>query len=396
MDYLKKKYRVVQISVALMNLIVIPLASFLYGRTIGEILEISGFAVFFTLGFLYFYNYLFHKKDFSYGNFEHPYRFLTAYSVSLVFTLLFPLVDREAWVFLCIAISVSLLSNSLLGIYVMSGFIFFSILLSGNLSAETFFVYFFGGFTGIILFNDIDENFKVTPSIITSSLVMFILECYGFVLNENRILSAESFIMPVVNIAINAIVLFWFLKFFNDIIVNKYRLKYLEINDQEYHLIKEMKERSKTEYFRSIHSAYLAERIATAVGCDVDVCKNLAYYHRLNKAFNLNQKQCKNIFIDNNFPEKAIDTLTDYFNKESSLSSKEAGIVYLADSLIASIQYFVSKDKGGKIDYIGLINDLFDDESVKKSLKNSDLSMRDMRVAKEIMIKEKLYYDFLR
>jgi membrane-associated HD superfamily phosphohydrolase len=398
LDYLVKKYRIASFGIAAINILLLPGIAFLYNKTLGEILRIEGFSILFTLGFLYVLFYNFKLKRFDYDNLEHPYRFFLIFFISFALSMVFPLIDEKGWVFLSIAIAISLFSNSFIGLYCLSGLTFFTILLSNSGNAVTFFVYFLSAFIGIILFSDIDQNFSVGHSIFISSLYLFILESFGFVMLENKDLTAESFIMPIVNIMINAIVLFGFLKSFNALVVNKYRNRFLILNDQEYFLIRNMKEKSKKDYLRSIHSAYLSERIAKAVGCNVDVCKNLAYYHRINKAFNLSNEGCKKLFIENQFPPEAIIALTDFLKRDSNLESKESCIVYLADRLISDIQAILDNNKSSKekTDYVSVINKLFEDETVKKTLSESLLSLRDIKIAREIMLKEKLYYDFLR
>ncbi len=367
----------------------------IYDLTQGVIIRNGVFSILFSLGLLYFYHYSYHLNRLDYDNKEHPYRFLIVYAACLVLSLLFPIVDKTAWVFLFIGVSLSLFSNAIIAMYSVTGLLVFScILCDGNL--VTFVVYIFASFIGILVFQDIDQNFKVKSSIFISEMFLFLLEISGFVLLENEKLSAEQFVMPIVNIAINALALFLILKYFNQRMANRYRDKYLELNDQEYRALIALKKISPKEYFRSIHTAYLTERMANAIGCNVNVAKNLAYYHRIKTVFKFDENKCEEFVLDNNFPPEAAQCLLDFFDKSKPLVSKESCIVYLSDKFILALMSAFSKDKNIKIDYEELINTLLEKNFMHETLSESDLTQKDFRLIKEIILKETLYYDFLR
>lgn len=395
MNKLKKSFKWSAFLIFVFSVCFLPLFSFLYGKTNGESLRNGIFSLFYGFGLLYFYIYSKGFEGFEYDNAEHPFRFLLTFLLSLVCSMLFPLVDKNVWFFLSIGIALSLFSNAYLALYSVTGMILFSCILSGN-DLITFCVYLLPTFIGILLFQNIDKSFKVSNSIFISVLVLGIVEVAGFVLLSNAKLSADQFIMPVVNIAINTLLLIFVLKFFNQNVANKYRNKFLELNDQEYKELLRLKETSKEEYFRSIHTAYLSERIALAIGCDVDVCKNLAYYHRIKKAFSLNEKECEKFTVDNGFPPKASRQLLEFLNKDTRIVTKEASVVFISDKFISSLMNIFSKDKNIDLDYTALVDALLDKNFVKESLSDSDLTQKDFKTIREIMLKETLYYDFLR
>jgi len=384
------------ILIVLLNIVSVSFVSFVYDKTYGEIIRNCIFALFFSLGLAYLLSYSYTFKKLDYDNREHIGRFFVTYLVSFLLSLLFPLVDKKGWIFLAIGIAVSLFSNAFIGMYSVGGLILISVLLTNNADTVTVCIYFLASFLGIMLFQDIDKSFKVSSSILISVLLLTALEIVGFVMLENTELSFEQFIMPLANIAINILVLIFVLKYFNQAVANKYRNKYLEVNDQEYKALIALKEISMEEYYRSIHTAYLTERIAAAIGCDVDASKNCAYYHRVKKAFNMNDEQCEQFVVDNEFPPEASELLLNFLNKSSRLVSKEACIVYISDKVISSFMTIFAKDKNIKLDYEALINTMFDKDYFKSALEDSDLTQKDYRTIKEILLKETLYYDFLR
>ncbi|MBO4824735.1 MAG: hypothetical protein J5487_05010 [Lachnospiraceae bacterium] len=392
----RNKFLITSFSMFIATIVLIVAVSFVYDKSVGEILRNGVFDVFFSLGQILLCHYSFAFKKLDYDNEMHPYRFLLVYCVGLVLSCLFPLINREGWVFLCVAVALLLFSNTLIALYSMSGFIFLSLFLLKDGDIVTYFVYFTAVMIAAVLFQDIDKSFKVVPAIAISNLVLFILETAGFIINKNEELSAEQFVMPIANIAINCIVMFFVLKYFNTYVVNRYRNKYLEINDQEYKALADLKAHSKDEYFRSIHTAYLAERMAGAIGCDVDNVKNCAYYHRIKYAYSYKQEEVVKFLEDNQFPPEASALLLEYYEHEGAPVSKEAGIVYISDKLIASLMSLFKKDKKIKVDYNELIETLIDKNMFKSNMAECDISVKDYNTIKEILLKETLYYDFLR
>ena len=396
MTYNKKQLVIVGITLFLSTVLLTTGAMFLYKKSYGEMLSIGVLCVIFALFLTFSFYYELLHKAFDYDNSEHLYRFLIVYEISLVLSLLYPFSERSGWMFTALCVSIALFSNSLVSVFASTGLIGITTLLSGQADVKTFIVHFLSAMIAVALFRSIDEYFKVSFSIFMSMLSLFVLETAGFIFLENKELSFEQFIMPIVNVAINTIVLFWILKYFNDTIANRYRNKYLELNDQEYSALAKLKEVSKEEYLRSIHTAYLAERIAIACGCNVDMAKNLAYYHRINKCFEYDHDGMVNFVKENNFPPEAAETVVEFADKTAPLIKKEACIVYLSDKLISSIMQIFAADNQKKVDYGELIDTLLDKHYIKNALIDSDMSQRDMKNVREIMKRETLYYDFLR
>ena len=396
MKSVKSRFLVTSILSFIATFILTVGVSFIYDKSVGEILRNGVFSVFFSLGLVLLCHYSFAFKKLDYDNEMHPYRFLLVFGVGLLLSCLFPLINREGWVFLCIGVALLLFSNTLIALYSMSGFVFLTLLLCKDPDIVTYYVYFTAVIIAAVLFQDIDKSFKVVPAIAISNLVLFILESAGFIILKNEELSAEQFVIPITNVVVNCIVMFFVLKYFNTKVANRYRNKYLEVNDQEYIALSNLKNKSKDEYFRSIHTAYLAERMAGAIGCDVDLVKNCAYYHRIKHAYSYSDADFSAFLESNQFPPRASALLTEYMGQEGRPTSKEAGIVYISDKLIATLMSLFSKDKNIKIDYKELIATLIDKNMFKSNMAECDLSIKDYNAIKDILLKETLYYDFLR
>lgn len=396
MKSVKGKFILTTLLIFIFTIALYVFASFFYGKSSGEIIRNGIFSVFFSMGLCYIYYCSFKLEKLNYDNNTHPFRLLIVYFIGLILTLVFPFIDKKGWFFLSIAVALLVFSNTIISVFSVSGFIFMALLLCKDPDLVTVFVYLFTSLIGIMLFVEIDKGFHVAPAILISTLTLFVFEVAGFVFLENEELSAEQFVMPIVNVAINSITMYFFLKYFNVKILNRFRNRFLEINDQEYKALVELKAVSIDEYFRSIHTAYLTERMANAIGCDVDVAKNVAYYHRIKKVFSYSEADCKRFVEENDFPPKASKQLLDFLNKDAKLITKEAGIVYISDKFISTVMSVFSKDKNAKINYEELVETMFEKSFFVEALEDSDLSRKDFRLIKDIILKETLYYDFLR
>lgn len=369
---------------------------FLKGKSNGEMIQILVTTAFFAFFMTFVYGYEFNSDGLDYDNRERPYRFLLAYCCSLILSLLFPFIDRGGWLFVSLGIALALFSNSVVGICMVSELITVSTLLSQSPGLYTFLVYFMAAVISIVVFKNIDENFNVGGSIFISMTSLFVLEVAGFIFLENKEFSAEQFIYPIVNIVINSIIMFVVLKYFNEYVVNRFRNRYLELNDQENATLISLREKSEEEYWRSIHTAYLTERIANACGLNVDVAKNLAYYHRIKPAFSYSEEEMVDFVMKNHFPPEAAKTLLDFSDKSKPIIIKEAAVVYLSDKLMSTLMMIFKKNKKQVVDYKELIEALLMKQQIQDALEDSQLSRSDFNNVREIMLREVLYYDFLR
>lgn len=393
---LRAKQYVLSILLALSAVIGTLLISlFVYKINTGYLLRNSVFVVFYALGLIYIYFYCAHFGKLEYDNNEHPLRYFLSFFVCIIITNLFPLIDIKVWFFVGMAVTMALFSNSLIGIYSVSGMIIYSSLLAGNPSIVIFFVYFLSSIMAIMFFQDIEHNFNFSLSIFSAMLIMFVLETAGFILLANTELNAEQFVMPIVNMVVNSLILFFVLKFFNQSVSNKYRNKYLIINDQEYKTFTELREKSEEEYFRCVHTAYLAERMAALMNCDINLTKTIAYYHRIKNVFKFSDEQCIEYLEINEFPPEAVEKLKEYFQSEE-LTSKETGIVYLCDLFICTIMTAFKADAKANLNYSELVKSLLKKEFNKPVLSNSLITRQDLNHINDVFLKETLYYDFLR
>ena len=101
-----------------------------------------------------------------------------------------------------------------------------------------------------------------------------------------NIFSLETWIIPILNIFITLLFLLIILKIYSTLVVHKYLERYMEINDQEYGLLTQLKEKKPELYYNAIHTAYLSERIARNFSLDFNLATAGGYYHRIIGLYN--------------------------------------------------------------------------------------------------------------
>ncbi len=338
------------------------------------------------------------KEGFSYDNFYKPKRFFVIYMVMVVLSCMFSFVPNEFWPYMSLTVIMALFSNNEIGMISGCGFITISVMLENNGNYGELFMYVLAGAVALALFRDLKENTAIgLPAFISLLMQAVLLIAYN-VLFLNRTLSPVIFILPVLNLMLNVIILFIFLNMFGVYVIRKSNDMYMEINDAEYPLLASLKEKSRDEYFRAIHTGYLAERIALGLGFNARAVKTCSYYHRIGILDDkMKWADVEHYYIDNSFPTEAVEFLHEYMEPtKGKAKSKEALTVQLSETVIASIMYMIKQNKDANIDYDKLIDNLFDKKLEEGAFNDYDVTFRELDRMKTILKKEKLYYDFLR
>lgn len=334
-----------------------------------------------------------------YNNELHLSRFAFFYMIGLLFACFLPLFPYSVWPVLAFAVALSFFSNAFIGTLSYLTILMLPILIA-DAPVGIFLFYFLSGLVGILVFQSLDEAYKVGIPITITLLFFIISETATIVLFINEQLSWQMFIFPFLNLFFNLLLLICVLKYFSFSIVHKFRTRFMEINDPEFVLMADLKNKSKDDYFLALHTAYFSERIATAIGADVALTKSCAYYHRFGKIERLlhNRKEKESEILEeicekNNFPPGVSDVLLECANR--NYVSKESTIVMYSDAIVTSVLYLIHKDTENKPDYGQVIDLIFKKKEEGGSLRNSKITVHDLIEMKQVFIREKLYYDFL-
>lgn len=321
--------------------------------------------------------------------------FVISYGICLVVSLCCAFLPPAGWPFLVVFVMMSLFCGFLPGICGGISFLTFSVLLSGA-DVGVFALYALTGLLGACLFSRLDEKYRIALPLFVSLSFLFAAETACVVLFANETLKWELFLIPALNVIISLILLLILLKVYSGMEIFKYRIKYLEINDQEFELLVNIKEKDKNAYYRAVHAAYFSERIAQALSLDADAAKTAAYYANAGILYKEPEKDLEDTFVSYGFPPYARQLLRELTGKNTGIRHKEAAVVYMADAVISSILYLFEKKQDTKTDYAAVIETVFQKKRESGSLKNSELTFAEWNRMKKIFKEEKLYYDFLR
>ncbi len=322
-------------------------------------------------------------------------RFAISYGICLAVSLCCAFLPPAGWPFLVIFVMMSLFCGFLPGICGGISFLTFSVLLAGA-DISIFALYVLTGLLGACLFSRLDEKYRIALPLFVSLSFLFAAETACVVLFANETLKWELFLIPALNVIISLILLLILLKVYSGMEIFKYRIKYLEINDQEFELLVNIKEKDKNAYYRAVHAAYFSERIAQALSLDADAAKTAAYYANAGILYKEPEKDLEKEFVSYGFPPYARQLLRELTGKNTGIRHKEAAVVYMADAVISSVLYLFEKKQDTKTDYAAVIETVFQKKWESGSLKNSELTFAEWNRMKKIFKEEKLYYDFLR
>ncbi|MBQ7678349.1 MAG: hypothetical protein IJT34_00675 [Butyrivibrio sp.] len=377
---------------------VVTVATWLYGRGRDQILRNAIISLICAGVIVLLMSDTRERRGFAYNNEEKPLRFVCGYLAGLVLCVCLPLISPDAWPFLPVYVALGLFSTEQIGLFSGALLTGISVLLEESPNLSDFMIYFILGAVALTLLSELTEETHVGPAVFICAALMCVLIVACDILFRNRTLSVMLFVIPAVNVAVSLILLLILLNMFGVYVIRGSNDRYMDINDTEYPLLARLKNGNKEEFFRSIHTAYLAERIALDLGLNARAIKTMAYYHRIGVLDNKNTWEAvEPYFKDHHFPEEAMAYLREYIEaKPGEKRSKEFTVIYLCETLIASIMYLFKNDKDKPLDVEALIDQIFANKMKDPAFHNNDISLYELERMKVLMKKEKLYYDFLR
>ncbi len=334
-------------------------------------------------------------KEYDYDNYEMDGRFLAIYLLGLIMAVACAYLPAAGWPFLVVFVSLALFSNTLIGLASGTLLLTVSMMLSAA-TMSTFVMYFVCGLVGVCLFRKLDDNYRIGIPLLISVMLLTVAETASVVIYANETLKPELFMIPMMNVAISLILLLIILKLFSALVIYRYRDKYMEINDPEFELLVEMKNKSKESYYQAVHTAYFCDRIARRLNLDADATKACGYYHKIGMIKDNNSfEQVAELAVQYVFPPVTGRILQEFLDKNVPVIKKETAVLLMSDAVISSILFLLSKEKG-TIDYDQVIETVFKKKIESDVLKDCEITMSELTLMKKIFKEEKLYYDFLR
>ena len=333
---------------------------------------------------------------FIYHNENRYGRFAIMYLISLTASIFLPYLPVTGWPFLVIFVLLGVFSNGMTGLAAGCVGLLMAVNYSGG-DYAVFILYFISGMVGILVFSTLDEDFHVGIPIVISMLMLMLCLTANVILFAQEKLSVAQFLIPAINLMVCCILLLISLKVFSSTVIHRYREKYMEINDPECPLLVQLKDMSKEEYYRAVHTAYLSDKIARRLKLDDAAVKACGYYHRIGKLKGENTwENVEAICEEYQFPPRARQILKEYVDPGEKIVSVDTCVVLFADNIVASILYLFAKNPKVELDYVQLIDTVFRKKLESDELWNNEISLGQIHEMKKIFIEEQLYYDFLR
>ncbi|MDR2545908.1 MAG: hypothetical protein LBC96_00155 [Lachnospiraceae bacterium] len=323
--------------------------------------------------------------------------FFLAYMITLPIVCVIPLLPETGWPFLVIFIILGLTGDRLTGIFAATVFLLIAVMLTAVPTILLFFSYFLAGIVGVVLFSHLDEAFRVAWPLLISVTINFVVSAANLVMVNEGQLDFETLFIMGANLLVCVLLLLVFLRFYSANVIHKSRIKYMEINDPEFPILVELKQKSLAGYYQAVHTAYLSDKMAKRLGLDDMATKTCGYYHKIGTLRGTNSWEAiEEICREYKFPPAAISLLKEYTDRESTIMSKEAAVVLFADTLVASILYIFSKNPRATPDYNQIIEAIYERKVNSEILDKSLLTVGEMKEIREMLKEEHLYYDFLR
>ncbi|MGN1150875.1 MAG: hypothetical protein ACI4SN_01805, partial [Lachnospiraceae bacterium] len=281
---------------------------------------------------------------FIYHNENRYGRFAIMYLISLTASIFLPYLPVTGWPFLVIFVLLGVFSNGMTGLAAGCVGLLMAVNYSGG-DYAVFILYFISGMVGILVFSTLDEDFHVGIPIVISMLILMLCLTANVILFAQEKLSVAQFLIPAINLMVCCILLLISLKVFSSTVIHRYREKYMEINDPECPLLVQLKDMSKEEYYRAVHTAYLSDKIARRLKLDDAAVKACGYYHRIGKLKGENTwENVEAICEEYQFPPRARQILKEYVDPGEKIVSVDTCVVLFADNIVASILYLVAKN----------------------------------------------------
>jgi len=321
-------------------------------------------------------------------------QFYRWFFLGILLSVIFPSMPESGWPYSVLAVILALYSDTVISLLSVSLFLFISVSLAGA-DFSIFYLYFSCSAISVLLFQKLDEKFKIYIPLFLSLLSIMLSMTAEVILMDAGRISAESFIIPVINVFISALFYLIFLKYYSSTQLHKYQERYMTIADQEYSLMVDLKNKSRDTYYSAIHTAYFSSKIAEKLNCNAILAKAGSYYHNLEVLCESNSKEdYEELLKQNDFPPTLIELLLSYYDKQ--YISKETGIIYFADKIVNTVLYIFKNDPHAEPDFDKIIDVVFEKKLSSGIMNQSELTMADIHRMRKIFKEEKLYYDFLR
>lgn len=388
------KEAVVSIIILLITGLLTALITFYLDRPIAEVIRntVALFIGEMLIFFLWYQNSICHSLQ--YDNEQHQIRFFGVFFVCFFFSMGMLFLPTGSWGFLPIMVLLSMFSNSFIGLAAGSILEMIVVSLTPDATIYVFFLYFMLGLVGIALFSKLDVEFRIGEPLFLTALCSLVLQTAYMVIFENQPLHMEILLLPVLNLFINLVLLLLILKYFSRLAMYHIQDKYEEINDPEFPVLVELKQKDRDSYFEAIHRAYLGDRISKRLHINDKAVRGCSYYYKLARDVSDEKEDFVPLQDFYEFPEELKALMKECV--EGRYGSKESCVVLTSEKVIGQIRQAQKDYVEKEVPYNEIIVEIFDEMMEGDCLLGCDISIKELRIMEKVFMEEKLYYDFLR
>ncbi|MBR1478023.1 MAG: hypothetical protein IJ608_08705 [Lachnospiraceae bacterium] len=325
---------------------------------------------------------------------RHPFKFLGFLTLGIMLSFACMFLPVECMPMAPVFLILSLYGNTAIGTIAGTTLLMMSVLFSGA-GLPVFFMYIVSSLFTVGMICPIREDEKFGGRIFLSACCIFVCEIAGIILPANERPSFEMFIIPIVNIIISTILIIGIIRLYSRKVLYYYRDKYLELNDTENPMMKELRENNTPLYKQCIHTTHFIELISKEFGLDMDAMKCAGYYH--NK-----KDELQALFEANDFPPAARRILEEYAEYKNgggkvNIRTREVAAIIASETVITTILKVLSDEERKKsFDSDRIIDATFSHFDNTGTFNNCNISLAELLKMKKIFKDAKLYYDFLR
>ena len=212
--YLHLRNVFINIVLFFVTVIIVTVSSFFYTKDITQIIRNDVISCICVGTIIFLLAEARIKHNFQEDNEEHPLRFAICFLLSALLAVLLPILPITGWPYAAIFITLTLFSNILVGVVSSSFLLLISVLLTTGADVNTFCLYFVSGIICSILFQKLDDDFKITYPLMLSVMIIVLCEMANVVLFVNETLHWELLIIPAVNVLVSAILILIILKIY--------------------------------------------------------------------------------------------------------------------------------------------------------------------------------------
>ncbi len=335
------------------------------------------------------------KHIWKYNNEQHKLRFALIFLGCICLMLFCCMIPPLLWLYLPIGVSLMLFSHRPQAISGLLLLLTAQYYLCG-MTAEVFVTMTLIGLSGILLFGFLDEEFLFGMPLFAAMLLQTLL-LFSMEYSVRGEFIFRTFVFTGTNLLVSFLLLTGLLKYLSFRVLHKSTDRFSEINDPEFELLVQLKEKNLRAYYHAVHTAHFCEKLAEKIGADPQLCKAGGYYHKIGRMRGQsNLVNALKIAEEYSFPPSLISLLREYGSKNTTLRSKEAAIVLISDAMVSSVMFLFEKNKDARLNYEQLVSVVFAKQLESGYLDECDLTMSELSTIKRCFMEEKLYYDFLR